>query len=69
MKLDKGSRSISTDSKGSAGIPRYRLLTGSEASIPADFATGKPGESNGLSVLDVVKHSLRTIVTTMQEGD
>ena len=42
---------------------------GSEASIPADPATGKPAESNGLSVLDVVKHSLRTIVTTMQEGD
>jgi hypothetical protein len=41
----------------------------SKASIPADPATGKPAESNGLSVLDVVKHSLRTIVTTMQEGD
>ena len=40
-----------------------------EASIPADPATGKPAESNGLSVLDVVKHSLRTIVTTMQEGE
>lgn len=41
----------------------------SEASIPADPATGRPAESNGLSVLDVVKHSLRTIVTTMQEDD
>jgi hypothetical protein len=41
----------------------------SGASIPADPATGKPAESNGLSVLDVVKHSLRTIVTTMQEGE
>lgn len=40
-----------------------------EASIPADPTTGKPAESNGLSVLDVVKHSLRTIVTTMQEGE
>ena len=41
----------------------------SGAPIPADPATGKPAESNGLSVLDVVKHSLRTIVTTMQEGE
>jgi hypothetical protein len=40
----------------------------SEASIPADPVTGKPAESNGLSVLDVVKHSLRTIVSTMQPG-
>ena len=40
----------------------------SEASIPADPASGKPAESNGLSVLDVVKHALRTIVSTMQDG-
>jgi hypothetical protein len=32
----------------------------SEASIPADPAAGKPAESNGLSVLDIVKHSLST---------
>jgi hypothetical protein len=41
----------------------------SEASIPADPASGKPAERNGLSVLDVVKHSLRTIVSTMQQGN
>jgi hypothetical protein len=40
-----------------------------EASIPADPASNTPAESTGLSVLDVVKHALRTIITTMQEDD
>src|ERR1700731_2241208 len=41
---------------------------GSEAPIPADPTTGAPAESTGLSVLDVVKHALRTIIATMQAG-
>jgi hypothetical protein len=41
---------------------------GTEAPIPADPSTGAPAESTGLSVLDVVKHALRTIISTMQEG-
>lgn len=41
---------------------------GSAAPIPADPTTNSPAESTGLSVLDVVKHALRTIITTMQEG-
>lgn len=41
---------------------------GSEAPIPGDPAHGNEAESTGLSVLDVVKHSLRTIIATMQPG-
>jgi hypothetical protein len=40
-----------------------------EAPIPADPTTGAPAESTGLSVLDVVKHAIRTIIATMQEGN
>src|SRR5947208_972125 len=40
----------------------------SEALIPADPATNAPSESTGLSVLDVVKHALKTIIATMQDG-
>jgi hypothetical protein len=39
-----------------------------EAVIRADPTSGADTESSGLSVLDVVKHALRTIITTMQEG-
>jgi Mg-chelatase subunit ChlD len=39
-----------------------------EALMPADPTTGAPAESTGLSVLDVVKHALRTIVSTLQPG-
>jgi len=42
---------------------------GSEATIPADSTTGAPAESTGLSVLDVVKHALRTIASTLQPGE
>ena len=42
---------------------------GTEAPIPADPTTGAPAESTGLSVLDVVKHALRTIIATMQKGE
>jgi hypothetical protein len=42
---------------------------GTEAPIPADPTTGAPAESTGLSVLDVVKHALKTIIATMQEGE
>jgi len=42
---------------------------GTEAPIPADPTTGAPAESTGLSVLDVVKHAIRTIIATMQEDD
>ena len=42
---------------------------GSEATIPADPTTGAPAESTGLSVLDVVKHALRTIASTLQPGE
>jgi hypothetical protein len=42
---------------------------GTEAPIPADPTTGAPAESTGLSVLDVVKHAIRTIIATMQEGE
>jgi hypothetical protein len=41
---------------------------GSEAPIPGDPAKGEQVERTGLSVLDVVKHSLRTIIATMKEG-
>lgn len=41
---------------------------GSEAPIPGDPAQGSKAESTGLSVLDVVKHSLRTIIATMKKG-
>jgi hypothetical protein len=41
---------------------------GSEAPIPGDPATGVQLERTGLTVLDVVKHSLRTIIATMKEG-
>jgi hypothetical protein len=40
----------------------------SEAPIPGDPAKGEQAERTGLSVLDVVKHSLRTIIATMKEG-
>ena len=40
----------------------------SEAIIPADPAAGTREERTGLSILDVVKHALRTIIATMQEG-
>jgi hypothetical protein len=40
-----------------------------EATIAADPATSAPAERTGLSVLDVVKHALRTIISTMQEGE
>jgi hypothetical protein len=40
----------------------------SEAPIPGDPANGGQAERTGLSVLDVVKHSLRTIIATMKEG-
>lgn len=39
-----------------------------EAVIRADPTSGADIESSGLSVLDVVKHALRTIITTMREG-
>jgi hypothetical protein len=41
---------------------------GSDAPIPGDTAEGGQAERTGLSVLDVVKHSLKTIIATMQEG-
>jgi hypothetical protein len=41
---------------------------GSEAPIPGDPAKSGQVERTGLSVLDVVKHSLRTIIATMKEG-
>lgn len=40
----------------------------SDAPIPGDLANGIQAESTGLSVLDLVKHSLRTIIATMKEG-
>jgi Mg-chelatase subunit ChlD len=42
---------------------------GSDAPIPGDLAKGIQAESTGLSVLDLVKHSLRTIIATMKEDD
>ncbi|KZP04940.1 hypothetical protein FIBSPDRAFT_806235 [Athelia psychrophila] len=39
---------------------------GSEAPVPGD---GGAQESTGLSVLDIVKHSLRTIIATMKSTD
>src|ERR1700722_19992327 len=42
---------------------------GSEAPIPGDPATGSQLEKTGLTVLDIVKHSLRTIITTMKDGE
>jgi uncharacterized protein YegL len=41
----------------------------SDAPIPGDPAKGVQAESTGLSVLDLVKHSLRTIIATMKEDD
>ena len=40
----------------------------SEAPIQGDPTTGGQLEKTGLSVLDVVKHSIRTIMATMKEG-
>ena len=41
---------------------------GFDAPIPGVPAAGGQVESTGLSVLDVVKHSLRTIISTMKDG-
>lgn len=38
---------------------------GSDAPVPGEAGAA---ESTGLSVLDVVKHALRTIIATMQDG-
>lgn len=62
--------SLSTDKnkRGAVDICCVIDVSGSmdsEAPIPGD---GGVKESTGLSVLDVVKHSIRTIVTTMKEG-
>jgi hypothetical protein len=40
----------------------------SDAPIPGDPGTGGKAEATGLTVLDVVKHSLRTIIATMKDG-
>lgn len=39
-----------------------------EALLPGNPAEGGKTESTGLSVLDIVKHSIRTIIATMQPG-
>lgn len=53
---------VSTSMDAEAPMPR-------DPSNPEDAGTNAPGESTGLSVLDLVKHSCRTILTSMDKRD
>jgi hypothetical protein len=70
-----------TDDPVATDVPRRRSpldicciidVSGSMATrvdIPGNQEPGYTAQTEGITILDVVKHSLRTIVATMQEGE